>query len=84
MTRLVHFTPHSIPSRLAAQVVASAASYLPPAVLKPLVGPLLRGSRSARPGWRQRAADQAISLIVGDGVSQRIRRQHRRRAGGAR
>ena len=82
MTRLAYFTPHSIPSRVAAQVVASAASYLPPAVLKPLVGPLLRCSRSARPGWRQRAADRAISLIVGDGVAQRVRCRQRRAGDG--
>ncbi len=83
MTRLAYFTPHTSRCRLAAQVVASAASYLPPAVLKRLVRPLLRCFRSARPGWRQRAADRAISLIVGDGVAQRVRRQHRR-AGGPR
>ncbi len=82
MTRLVYFTPHSIPCRLAAQVVASAASYLPPAVLKRLVGPLLRCSRSARPGRRQRAADRATWLIVGDGVAQRVRRRQRRAGGG--
>jgi len=82
MTRLVYFTPHTSRCRLAAQVVASAASYLPPAVLKRLVRPLPRCSRGAGPG-RQRAADRAISVIVGDGIAQRVRRQHRR-AGGSR
>ena len=81
MTRLVYFIPRTRACRLAAQVVATTASYLPACVLKRLVAPLLRCSRSARRGGMQRAADRAIYLIVGDGVSQRARRQQRRGRG---
>jgi len=83
MTRLVYFTAHSTGCRLATQVAAGAASYLPPAILKRLVRPLLRCSRGAGPARLQPAAERAICLIVGDGVSRRVRRQHRR-SGGAR
>jgi len=83
MTRPVYFTAHSAGCRLAAQFVAGAASHLPPAILKRLVRPLLRCSRGAGPARLQPAAERAICLIVGDGDSQRVRRQHRR-AGGPR
>ena len=81
MTRLVYFTPHTRRCRLAAQVVATSASYLPPGVLTRLVGPLLRCSRSVGGGRLQRAAGRVIYLIVGDGAVQRARRQQRRRGG---
>ena len=83
MTRPGYFTAHSTGCRLAAQVAAGAASYLPPVILKRLVRPLVRCSRRAGPARLQPAAEQAICLIVGDGASQRVRRQHRR-AGGPR
>lgn len=76
MTRLVYFTPRTTACRLAARLVATTASHLPPRVLKRVVAPLLRSSRAT--GRLRRPADRVIFLIVGDGAWQRVARQHRR------
>lgn len=75
MTRLVYFTPRTTACRLASRLVATT-SHLPPRVLKRVVAPLLRSSRGT--GRLRRPADRVIFLIVGDGASQRVARQHRR------
>ncbi len=78
MTRLIHFTPRTRACRFAAQVVASAASYVPACVLKRLVRPLVRCSRGGGPVRLRGPINKALALIVGDGVSQRVMRPHRR------
>ncbi len=80
MTKLTYYTPRAPLTRLVAPLVATAMSYLPPEVLRPFVVPLGDiSNRSHRPALR-RVATHAIDLVVGDGMSIRVRRQH---AGGS-
>jgi hypothetical protein len=80
MTKLTYYTPRSRPARLFAPLVATAASYLPPRTLRPIVKPCVRcANHSRRPNLR-RAAARAIDLVVGDGMSIRVTRRHQRRA----
>jgi len=76
MTKLTYYTPRSPLTRLAAPLVATAVSYLPPRALRPFVVPLRElSNRSRRPALR-RCATRAIDLVVGDGMSIRVKRQH--------
>ena len=76
MTKLTYYTPRSPLASALAPLVATAASYLPPRALRPLVRPCVRWTReSRRPGLR-RLADRAINLVAGDGMSIRVKRQH--------
>jgi len=76
MTKLTYYTPRTPIAQLVAPLVATAVSYLPPRALRPLVVPLRDiSNRSRRPTLRTRAI-RAINLIVGDGMSIRVKRQH--------
>ena len=76
MTKLSFYTPRSPAARLVAPLVATAVSYLPPRALRPLVVPLREiSNHSRRPALRRRAT-RAIHLVVGDGMSMRVKRQH--------
>jgi len=76
MTKLTYYTPRSPLGRLLAPPVATAASYFPPRLLRPVVVPLRDiSNNSRRPGARWHAI-RAINLIDGDGMAIRTRRQH--------
>ena len=78
MTKLTYYTPRTPVAHLVAPLVATAASYLPPRALRPIVVPLRElSNRSRRPALRRRAT-RAINLIVGDGMSIRVKRRGRR------
>ena len=78
MTKLTYYTPRSPLASALAPLAASAASYLPPRALRPLIRPCVRWTReSRRPGLR-RLADRTIDLVVGDGMWIRVKRRGRR------
>ena len=75
ITKLSYYTPRSALARLVAPLAATAVSYLPPRALRPLLVPLREiSNHSRRPALRRRAT-RAIHLVVGDGMSIRVRRQ---------
>ncbi len=81
MPRLTYFQPRTRTCVAFAPLVALAA-YIPPRRLRYIIKPIRGLSNSApRPGTRPliRAAARAIALLVGDGVSIRVARQHRGR-----
>jgi hypothetical protein len=78
MTKLTFYTPRSPLTRLIAPLAANAVSYLPPRALRPLVVPLRDVSNHSRRPVLRRRATLAIYLIVGDGMTIRIKRRGRR------
>ena len=80
MTKLTYYTPRRALTRLLAPPVARAVSYLPPRALRPIVKPCVRAANESRRPRLPRRADRAIYLLVGDGMSIRIKRQHAKEA----
>ena len=76
MSQLTYYTPRSPLARALAPLAAVGASYLPPPALRPLVKPCVRCSNESRRPRARRLASRTIDLLVGDGMSLRVKRQH--------